>query len=64
MRFALRHKGGIAPLHAGYRGNILVGKKQKVTMVTCMQKCMVHLYLCLPDRCGQKINKSKGDRPC
>ena len=25
---------------------------------------MVHLYLCLPDRCGQKIHKSKGDRQC
>ena len=23
---------------------------------------MVHLYLFLPDRCGQKIHKSKGDR--
>ena len=23
---------------------------------------MVHLYLCLPDRCGQKIHKSKKDR--
>ena len=34
----------------------------------CMQRCnssfMVHLYLCLPDRCGQKIHKSKGDRQC
>ena len=25
---------------------------------------MVHIYLCLPDRCGQKIHKSKGDRQC
>ena len=25
---------------------------------------MVHLYLCLPDRCGHKIRKSKGDRQC
>ena len=25
---------------------------------------MLHLYLCLPDRCGQKIYKSKGDRQC
>ena len=25
---------------------------------------MVHLYLCLSDRCGQKIHKSKGDRQC
>ena len=25
---------------------------------------MVHLYLCLPDRCRQKIHKSKGDRQC
>ena len=25
---------------------------------------MVHLYLCLPDRCGQKKHKSKGDRQC
>ena len=25
---------------------------------------MVHLYLCLPGRCGQKIQKSKGDRQC
>ena len=25
---------------------------------------MVHLYLCLPDRCGQQIHKSKGDRQC
>ena len=25
---------------------------------------MVHLYLCLPDRCGQKIHKTKGDRQC
>ena len=25
---------------------------------------VVHLYLCLPDRCGQKIHKSKGDRQC
>ena len=25
---------------------------------------MVHLYLCLPDRCGQKIHKSKEDRQC
>ena len=23
---------------------------------------MVHLNLCLPDRCGQKIHKSKKDR--
>ena len=23
-----------------------------------------YLYLCLPDRCGQKIHKSKGDRQC
>ena len=23
---------------------------------------MVHLYLCLPDRCGQRIHKSKKDR--
>ena len=23
---------------------------------------MVHLYLCLPDRCEQKIHKSKKDR--
>ena len=28
------------------------------------QDVMVHLYLCLPDRCGQKIHKSKGDRQC
>ena len=26
------------------------------------QSVMVHLYLCLPDRCGQKIHKSKKDR--
>ena len=25
---------------------------------------MVHLYLCLPDRRGQKIHKSKGDGQC
>ena len=25
---------------------------------------MVHLYLCLPDRCGHKIQKSKCDRQC
>ena len=25
---------------------------------------MVHLYLCLPERCGQKIHKSKEDRQC
>ena len=25
---------------------------------------MVHLYLCMPDRCWQKIHKSKGDRQC
>ena len=25
---------------------------------------MVHLYLCLPDRCEQKIHKRKGDRQC
>ena len=25
---------------------------------------MVHLYLCLPDQCGQKMHKSKGDRLC
>ena len=25
---------------------------------------MVYLYLCLLDRCGQKIHKSKGDRQC
>ena len=25
---------------------------------------MVHLHLCLPDRCGQKIHKSKRDRQC
>ena len=25
---------------------------------------MVHLYLCLSDRCGLKIHKSKGDRQC
>ena len=23
---------------------------------------MVHLYLCLPNQCGQKIHKSKKDR--
>ena len=23
---------------------------------------MVHLYLCLPEQCGQKIHKSKGNR--
>ena len=27
-----------------------------------MKTIMVHLYLCLPDQCGQKIHKSKGDR--
>ena len=25
---------------------------------------MVHLHVCLPERCGQKIHKSKGDRQC
>ena len=25
---------------------------------------MVHLYLCLPDRCRHQIHKSKGDRQC
>ena len=25
---------------------------------------MVHIYLCLPDQCGEKIHKSKGDRQC
>ena len=27
-----------------------------------LRSLMVHLYLCLPDRCGQKIDKSKKDR--
>ena len=44
----MHHKGGITLLHAGYHGNILVGKKQENcrslsilydTMVTCMQRC-------------------------
>ena len=33
-------------------------------MVRLSMALMVHLYLCLPDRCGQKIHKSKGDRQC
>ena len=45
---AVKDKEGITPLHAGYHGNILVGKKQErcrslfllnVAMVTCMQSC-------------------------
>ena len=27
-----------------------------------LRTLMVYLYLCLPDRCGQKTHKSKGDR--
>ena len=27
-----------------------------------LETLMVHLYLCLPDQCGQKIHKSKKDR--
>ena len=37
------------------RSNVV--EKKIVTIV-------VYLYLCLPDRCGQKIHKSKGDRQC
>ena len=34
------------------------------TALSSPDPLMVHLYLCLPDRCGQKIHKSKGDRQC
>ena len=47
-------------------------KLQKLTRQRCQSHgaklwnwhVMVHLHLCLPDRCGQKMHKSKGDRQC
>ena len=41
-----------------------INRASPVRLKTKRRFLMVHLYLCLPDRCGQKIHKSKRDRQC